>query len=1121
MGNPPNIPEFPINPQGPSEQQPNTQLSDAIQRLSTVAENQASAAKALEDALKHIPSVASEVSKGFHGMGLELEANLETVTSIDEGLKSISSTARSFKKGVFSTRNFKQAQEAINHIVAGQEKIKKLAGAGTKEYAQAVRIQEKLAHWIEKNKAAINATGDAIRHMNDEELKEFSKMIHDTVGDADKLVRTFRAMSVNHVTRQLHSMSKTLAELGIGRGFSQKMDKYMAGAEIKARVADYRKSRVEGNIAAAQTKRDAIIQEIKSNPGRFGVNLNEAGELDMGDKGVRGLIGKRMGLGKKALGMFVEGNEEAALAGGAGLGSRLLSGAAGATEGLVGGAAGMMAEAAPVLAVLEVLKETFDKVVEQNKHIESGLGKAGLFAQPGTTGYMEARRNLTPEDAYTRLGMSFDRNLKLAQALQEGGMGLRELVTGEGKRAAGEGFGPGGFGQFQRIVMGAGRMAGFTDAEGVQQTLKLLNEYRATMEDSEDFFIKVRKGADAAGLSTTKYIAIIDEINSHFNRMNKNLNESLNVLTELGRTGRLGSEDLKQYMDFLTAGGPAKGMQDVAMNAFTLMNMSPTLRASREAGAQYNVDEAVKAANQAGFQITAKDLMGPNAQAAIQQLDYQLANDKTMSPDQQKAAQAALDRLRDAASRYQGVAGGGDAIGQAFGQTFAMSPDELAAMNQAKLQTAVERAGGSMAEFMNNPQLFGAQHKAFAGILQMEGLSPELAMKAFHGRGQAATTMLTEAAGVNQMPEGQRKRLVTENAKLFLREWKRSKALQGIELPVKFDEKDIDQMSPENLEGLFKANNKEFSKYAAGMNAVSDFVQKGYLMGEDVTGEREDTLRKARIAGAQTQTTGEMIANAFSKWFNNIIGFLGKITDHLLGTSDAEKAEAAKAYNRPDNVERRKRAEDITSKKMNEALSGMQTALEKGDADAYDKAQQTYEEQRDILNKIQDYQGDKTKSDEQKWEAVINKQLGATTGTTAAGAAIRANLSPQQIASQLKNLGYIPSDAMSDQTKQGRRMELAGQTYGALSMMPGVKEDVKTGIGTIDSKSFDKMSDALQTLVAAGAITLSQPDQQGNRTIQINNYSAEFTQSSQAQAANRTGDSQPKTPQPVNKPKDH
>jgi hypothetical protein len=1104
------------NSTGPSDQQPtpNVPLSDAVNQLKNLAENQAAFAKNLQEIMKNITPLADKAAESIKTIGLELKADLEHAENMEDRLKAISAAAKLFQKGIFSIKNLKQAEEALAKIKEAQESILKIEKAGSIGHHAAAKSIEKITEQMAKYRKEIEASGDALHEMSDTDLVEFKKLLHDAVPDAEKLARTFKTMSMSHVTRQVHSVAQNLSKLGIGKNFATKIDKYAAGAELKSKVAEAKKSRLAGNTAAAQKKKDEAIDYLRNNS-----NLN-LGDMSSGSE-ARKAIARRMGLSRRATKSFVAGDESSAFKhGGGGMLSELASGGAGLVEGGVGTIVGAAEKLAPVLAVLDVLKDVWDKQIKQNKGMEAGLGKAGLFSQ-GTPGFMDAQRNLTPGNFYNILGLNFDRNLKIAQALQEGGRGLTELVTGKGEKRAGSEFGPGGFGQFQRIVAGAGRMAGLTDAEGVQQTLKLLDQYSQTMQSSEDFFIKIRKGADAAGLSTTKYIAIIDDVNSHFSRMNKNLDGTLNMLTELSKTGRIGAEDLKQYMDFLTAGGPAKGMADVPLNAFARMGENPLRRKLHRDQAQYDVGEAIKKAIGTGMlkkddpRLKILSEGGPAAQRIVDQLDYDLTGNTALSPDQRQERTNAINALERSTGHLGRVKADRGAIAQSFGDTVSQSVADLAIKNQDLLERAVKSAGGTMKEYMDTgPEEFATTHESFIGLLEAFKLSPENALQQHRGQRQAAETMLRSFTGVNSM-KGDEQQQTVKTAKTFLRELNRD---QKIKLGL--TDKVINELKPDQLEKIFQEHGKEFSEIAPGMEATYEFVMRSRMMGKDVSGDVPATLEQARKVGMVTQTTGEMIASAFSKWFNDIIDLMTRILDALpwSHTSASSRAAAAAATQNPMFQNRKTQAEQI----LRDQQAAAEVVLQDTKASGKDqeKANEAFAAASDALGKLQITPQDL--DDVKNLNNTIDNLIKSTApATTKAGAAINvvgtsinnpnsasgaqlaaANVRDMQqaintISDQAKTLDDTGSAATAFWDARNRilaRQNIAGETYGALVGAPGITLDADSGNVTVDRSASKNLTDAIKQLVAAGAITGTGVDKSGNITYHINNYSAEITQ---------------------------
>jgi hypothetical protein len=296
---------------------------------------------------------------------------------------------------------------------------------------------------------------------------------------------------------------------------------------------------------------------VKAGGGSFvgGLGSKLGGLMEGGAAGVGGLGSK--------LGGLMEGGA----AGVGGLGSKL----GGLMEGGAAGVGEAIGGAAIPLAILEMIRETFDKVQEQNKKYEAGLGAGGIISA-GRGSFAGVREALTPTEAGAAKSIgafSTERNLKIAQAMVESGLSVSDLAKGGEMKG---GFTQGITGEFQRTAYGAGRVAGFSDVDTVKTTIKLLQQYRQSISASGDFFLNVDKAAKAAGMSTTKYVSLLDDITSGFGRLNKSFNESMNAMQLLGRTGANSSEDIKTYVESLTG---VKQQLDLPTRAYLMTDMSP------------------------------------------------------------------------------------------------------------------------------------------------------------------------------------------------------------------------------------------------------------------------------------------------------------------------------------------------------------------------------------------------------------------------------------------------------------------------------------------------------------------------------------------------------------------
>jgi hypothetical protein len=1104
------MPNVPNIPQGVSEQQPqaNQQLNEAVSTMSQMAKDNKALLVALDEILQKTPSYAQHAAREFENLSFELKASLEYLTDAKEAMQAIQSFARKTKGGMFDTKSLDRASKIVEEIKAGQEKVLKLTGKNTDEYKKAGRALEQLTRWQKENEKSIDASGKAIE-MNTEQMKKFSKMVEETVGNWNNLNRSLRSTNIGHMTRQVHSMSKAFAEIGIGKGFAARMDKYAAGAEIKGRVAEYKKARVDGNIAAAQEKKVQAQEWVRQNAGR----LKLEGPLDFAKGPAREAVAERMGLGGAARKVFlsgVGGEDEAFKHGGGGMLKTGASMVAGAVEGGVGEAAGGLAAAALPLAaaagVIELLREGFDKQAQQNKDMESSLGKAGLFAQPGIAGFDEARHNLTPATPFTRLGLSFDRNVKIAQALQEGGVGMRELVTGEGGRPAAEGveggedFGVGGFGRYQRIAVGAGRVAGMTDVEGIKETVKLADQYAQTLSQSEDFFIRVAKASSAAGLSTTKYIEIVDEITNAFGRMNKGLDGALGALAEMSKTGRFGAEDLKSYMNFLTAGGPAKGMQALPMNTFLLQHM-PALRENIQSGATADLTQTLAAARGELGPMADKlpgleQLQGPDAQKTLNQLEDALTPWlNTLSESDRSSREKAITLLRMSTMRYAG-AQSPTALGLASGLNYGQTPAGLAARNEAAAEMVMRIAKTTPEEFMRKGGAQGLsdeQRLRMTAALQIpgfEGFTEQTMNDIALQRPKLVPGMLAGMEGAMGETDNQKRNDYIMLSRTLLKEAK--KFPDGLKMTMKngkvgLADKDIDALTPDEVVDAIKENHTYLAGIAANTDTTGEYSVKMFQWNQTVDNkDRSEAMEKARMAGLRTQTTGDIIANAFSKWFNDLISITTKIMDRITGTSPGSRAAAQAAISTPEFHKKLIAATESLDKQANEQMKAMDSAKTADEREAASVRLEAIQRKRRGLETTPQNAADvKTLSD--SIDGILQKYTGAGKPITAG-----------DIGEEGRMYQLYAAAAKSNQAVTETLQRNAGGVMANL-MAAGGTADMTKGSVTYSLADFDKSASKLNSLVQSGAAWKTEDKQAGTITLTTNYYLAEVTQRQEAQ----------------------
>jgi hypothetical protein len=877
-------------------------LSDAAKTLADITAN----IDALHAGINALPALIAKTTEGIDELGDSLKNNVKVIDKITDGFKAA-------RKEAIDSHDFQKTNKELQKTYEALRKNQRQVNQTSKEYFEITKRMKLIKEYQEEFKDNIAESNGKLKHMNDDELKKTVKLMDKLTDGAGKFSEVLKNVNLGHVSRQIHSISKSFSNLGLFKNFSRKMDKYTEGAAIKQATLEHKKLRKEGNAAGAQERKLKAMELVKKNYPKLIDPVT--GELDMTKRASRFNVGKNMGMSRAQRMKFQQGDEVGAFEHGGQGGleggiKTMTSKMAGAMEDVSGEIAGLAADFAAPLAALEMLREGFDKQVKQNKGMEAGLGKSGLFAHGGT-GFDAARQALNAP-AFNSLGLNWDRNLKIAQAVQEGGRGMKEVSGGGLGESAGEGLGTGGFGQFQRIAVGAGRMAGLTDTEGVGQTIKLLDQYTETMKSSEDFFIKVKKGADASGLSTMKYIGLIDDVNSHFTRMNKSLDATLGMLGELGKTGRMGAADLQAYFNFISGGGGPKSLDDASLTAFSKANQTPERTEIEKAIRQDQVEQAFAKVS-TGQYVGEEDKKailagGPGAQAAIQRLLY----DNQNIPDDDnkgKDRAAALTNLMQRNDKRQALLEGGGVTKQSVGLVGNADITDTSLQTLNNLEAAITKSGGTLEEFFNSggAQSYATAHPKFKAAA-MEFHVADQGEAGFTAMSQNSQTMLKNLSDMDMEtdPKAQALRLAT--AKKLLKEMSDKKVNQkygfsdeDVDRVLKAGPDDTGELAP-MLATAFQQHGREMANFVGGSNTAFNYPLDAQRAGSPLSKEEEDkTMKAAAEVGFRTQETGELIANAFSSWFVSIIGLLNKILDalHPFGGGKADRDAAAASASQP------------------------------------------------------------------------------------------------------------------------------------------------------------------------------------------------------------------------------
>lgn len=946
----------------PSDNQPiNPNLVDAVNKMSGASEVLATAATKLEASLDSAAKHSADIMKNLDTTKL---ADLVSVfDDVESATKEIASYARKMRQGIFNTRNATDALKYSKQIVEAQKEMLKKTKENTLAWQAGTKSIEKMEKFAEK-------IGKRIGDLNQDELREFGKLLHDAEISADKLFKKFKDAKIGHVRRQMEGIAGVMAPGLMGRANATRAKASARADEIREQT----RTRLSAGRASSDERRARALDQMRKDPAvrKMGL-ITSSGQVDLGDERARGMLGAKMGFRGNRASRFAAGEQQMALGasgGGAGYEKLMehgggvgggLSEIATVIEGLGAGIEGAISTFAPeielLVLVIGALVEAFESFTKQNKQMEAGIGKGGLFTAGGDA-FAAARSNLNPRGmGMTQLGTSFERNLGIAQAMVQGGRGVQELVTGGPETANMMGGAKGEFmqgpvGQVQRIAMGVGRMSGLTDTEGVEAVLKNLDQYGQTIEGTEKFFVQLNKDTKAAGLSTTKYLQIIDEVSSHFDRMNKSLGETMGFLRDLGRTGAIGAESLKDLLGFL-AGGQKAGPDNAAQRGFLEMNMRGGLAGARAKGEVNNITGMI--ANNlmpALTNIFPADQIPPElaniahmptkqAQALISSMRDKVAhavdaNGQPIASTSKAAADEALSNLSGSVQKLDSYQRKGGlnrafAIGATGDDLVGQATEQLNRMEQISKRTGIPMSAlvsgdfsGVSGEKLQMAQMLAPQVMGVDNFQQAQGQMRGLGQRMGQNRLDAAMEDKSMAVALTKELGGPRSKMY----KLWLSNQKDDvKSLRYDEQAQKFLRDNHDQLVTQT--GALDSTRDWFIQHASQIPGVSEDAQK-------------QALADARKIGRQTQGVEDAIKNALHVWMTRLVSGVEWIVDHLTFVDgDTQSADLKNSF-------------DGAKSQFDTMGTTLEKAMGKNRAEAKDMTGDQLDKQNDQFQKMQD-----------------------------------------------------------------------------------------------------------------------------------------------------------------------
>ena len=940
-------------------------------------------------------------------------------------------------------KEYKDAQKARKEL----EEMAKLHIAALKNAKAGSKEAQVMTRNLTNMERLMKEIGKATE-LNETQFSKFRDIVGETARNAQDLVKAM--YNLGRTGAALKGVSGVLGSMGIGRDFNRKMERRMEQVqEVKDKVAESRDIRKAATTKHMKKKRDKFLDEMKGTKGALGVNPETGEVMENFDekggltKGGRDTLAKKMGFtrGTKEYSQFIGGeaamgagkapgaNYGAAMEKGGGAIEGLMSGFEGGIDMLMGGLEAFALPIAALVAAVEILTSIFETYVKQNQEMEKSIGKGGLFTQPGVgagTAFMNAREGLRPKmgTGTTELGINFERNLAIAGAMADSGFASAQgLGTGEaGPGAANMGLGPGqqdefmkgGVGEVQRTVMGVSRVGGLNDQEGVEQVMKLLGEYRETMASSEGFMARVNKDTAAAGISTTKYLKIIDEVSGSFDKMGKSLEQVTGVMRELSRYGSISSESLKDMMDFMENGQQKTTMGNVQTAAFTQKYMDKdTLDALRDVQKD-TLTGYVQDFNDEG----AKHGMSPlDVSAAIKKGDYagaqgqaNLMRDQITAMPDSTVKQTMKDNLQKIQDQINRVSGdmSPDFLKRAASQSLNKeNPAETMANLFSNIKTAAGKSGISMTDLMSNAGS-GQQSILMQQLAEQLGVKPGALAEAFRPFREEANNRVKDVETA-ATPEKK-----TELAKgIFTEIYKGAKSKGGIPLMLT-GKGEFAKYWKGNMEDTFSEMNKT-------KEGQADMIKMFYSNLDVVAGSKEtltkilksnsdgrkegadgiqDQINLAKGVGSRTQSVGDLLSNTFkplliklihgiegiasvvSKWFgHDVKGAGSEDAQQFAAQKEGEMTDVGKAIDALSLSDDTQQAALVAFQKAHTNSAGKMSQTDADQADAMSQQIQIGNDTFKKLEEIKDTGAFKTDAQ----ESLVMKQVGNILGGGKAG----------------------------------------------------------------------------------------------------------------------------------------
>jgi hypothetical protein len=520
------------------------QIKDLTAAVATLHTNSAAISTSLAEftkGFKESIDPAKKLSDHVKRLGDNLKDTLADTEDMSALLKTLGKSAKDLARTDWSAPGaIDKANEALKKMIKNAEDLRKTKNltletekALTKQIEAMTTAQVKLASGVmllddewEKLEDTVNSVVKGVDSIDFKKAKAGMTSLGSALGSVASVFKDINAFQFKNITdafskmrTDAKEMKKHMAEGGAGWKAQQDARKILSGDDKDAK----RKLLADGFEASGKSR------------------MNPMGWID---KGLAKVMARQVanGGGQTLTKMFAQGGGSITAGGGMDVMS-------------------MMGKMSPMITVFSTLLEAVGSVAKRKNDIYQGLGKGWLLA--GNTDvrgvYSGMIDKLTPEKplsfSTSVMGMNFDKNLEIMKSLVENGIGIRGMGTGQSAQGALEGGqATTAMGGIMRNSYIFGSNLGMSNQESVALTAKAITEFNQSFQQTEDLFININKGVSATGLTTTKYLGLIDQITGQFSRFNKTLADTVAVITAMGKSGKYTAEYMSEMMKAVSGG---------------------------------------------------------------------------------------------------------------------------------------------------------------------------------------------------------------------------------------------------------------------------------------------------------------------------------------------------------------------------------------------------------------------------------------------------------------------------------------------------------------------------------------------------------------------------------------